>query len=459
LTASDASHYYGSVPGIDLEKHTNGFDADGPPGPYIEAGLAVTWTYLVTNTGNVTLTGVIVVDDQLGAIPCPESQLDARQTMTCTAAGIALPGLYANTGTATGTPPVGAPVTDMDLSHYLGSIPEVLLETRTNGQDADAPPGPYLEAGGPVTWTYAITNESALTLSNVVVTDSQDVDVSCPGTTLAPWAGFTCIATGTVAAGPYSNLGRVTALPPGGSAVTASDPSHYYGSAPGIALETRTNGRDADEAPGPYIKVGQPVTWTYRVTNTGNITLTGIVVEDDQGLEVSCPATTLAVDESMACQATDTALPGQYANVGSATGTPPVGASAEAHDPSHYYGAVLDISLEKQTNGYDADTPPGPFIEAGSIVRWTYMVANTGNVPLVDVVVEDDQGLAITCPSTTLAAGVAMTCLATGTADRAQYRNLGTVTARFEDWTVADWDTSHYNSNTASYLYLPLILR
>jgi hypothetical protein len=87
------------------------------------------------------------------------------------------------------------------------------------------------------------------------------------------------------------------------------------------------------------------------------------------------------------------------------------------------------------------------------------MVANTGNVPLVDVVVEDDQGLAITCPSTTLAAGVAMTCLATGTADRAQYRNLGTVTARFEDWTVADWDTSHYNSNTASYLYLPLILR
>jgi hypothetical protein len=33
------------------------------------------------------------------------------------------------------------------------------------------------------------------------------------------------------------------------------------------------------------------------------------------------------------------------------------------------------------------------------------------------------------------------------------------VTARFEEWTVGDWDTSHYHSNSTFYLYLPLILR
>ena len=39
--------------------------------------------------------------------------------MTCTASGLADgPGLYANVGTASGTPEVGAPVTDTDLSHY-----------------------------------------------------------------------------------------------------------------------------------------------------------------------------------------------------------------------------------------------------------------------------------------------------------------------------------------------------
>ena len=64
--------------------------------------------------------------------------------------------------------------------------------------------------------------------------------------------------------------------------------------APSIEIEKSTNGDDADTAPGPFIPVGDPVPWTYAVTNTGNDTLTSIVVSDNRGVAVTCPATRLA---------------------------------------------------------------------------------------------------------------------------------------------------------------------
>ena len=49
VSDTDPSHYIGAVPGIDIEKATNGSDADHPPGPFLPVGGAVTWTYLVSN--------------------------------------------------------------------------------------------------------------------------------------------------------------------------------------------------------------------------------------------------------------------------------------------------------------------------------------------------------------------------------------------------------------------------
>ena len=77
--------------------------------------------------------------------------------------------------------------------------------------------------------------------------------------------------------GQYSNTGSVLATPLFGPDVTSSDDSHYYGSSPSITVVKRTNGVVAAAEPGPYIKIGDPVTWTYEVNNSGNITLTGIV--------------------------------------------------------------------------------------------------------------------------------------------------------------------------------------
>ena len=48
---------------IQLVKSTNGLDANVPPIPFIVQGGAVTWTYAVTNTGNVFLDNISLVDD------------------------------------------------------------------------------------------------------------------------------------------------------------------------------------------------------------------------------------------------------------------------------------------------------------------------------------------------------------------------------------------------------------
>lgn len=124
VAAEDPSHYLGveeapAEPAIDLEKSTNGFDADEAPGPEIIVGEAVEWTYVVTNTGDVGLGNIEVTDDILGSI-CEVESLEPGESATCTATGVAEAGQYANVGTATGEDAEMTIVSDDDPSHYLG---------------------------------------------------------------------------------------------------------------------------------------------------------------------------------------------------------------------------------------------------------------------------------------------------------------------------------------------------
>ena len=109
-------------PAVTIEKSTNGEDADNAPGPSILVGSAVTWRYVVTNTGTTNLTGVVVVDDQGVSVSCGgQTTLSAGQVMTCTGTGVATLGQYRNVGRVTANSVPGA-VDDSDPSHYLGVI-------------------------------------------------------------------------------------------------------------------------------------------------------------------------------------------------------------------------------------------------------------------------------------------------------------------------------------------------
>ena len=52
------------------------------------------------------------------------------------------------------------------------------------------------------------------------------------------------------------------------------------------------------------------MSWSYVVTNTGTVALTGIVVTDSEGVAVSCGKTTLSAGNSMTCTGLGTAVAG-----------------------------------------------------------------------------------------------------------------------------------------------------
>jgi hypothetical protein len=108
---------------VRIEKLTNGADANSAPGPSIEVGKPVIWEYVVTNTGTVPLTGILVSDDRGVSVTCPKPTLEPGETMTCTGTGTAILGQYRNVGTVTAGSTVGS-ATDSDASHYLGKDPD-----------------------------------------------------------------------------------------------------------------------------------------------------------------------------------------------------------------------------------------------------------------------------------------------------------------------------------------------
>ncbi len=110
----------------------------------------------------------------------------------------------------------------------------------------------------------------------------------------------------------------------------------------------------------------------------------------------------LDTTETWTYQTTRTVTAGQYSNIGTVTGNPvdPTGgdiagiSDASDTDPSNHFGATAGINVVKSTNGQDANTAPGPTLAVGSTATFTYVVTNTGNVPLGTVVVRDDNGTA-----------------------------------------------------------------
>ncbi|WP_196214145.1 hypothetical protein [Methanolobus vulcani] len=233
---------------------------------------------------------------------------------------------------------------------------------------------------------------------------------------------------------------------------------------PEIHIEKATNGVDADTyEEAPELSLGQDVTWTYVVTNTGNVPLADVEVTDDQGvIPVFQGGDTdgdglLDLTETWTYEAEGTAECGDYENVADVVGYYGV-IPVTDDDPSHYVvSCEPDIDIEKSTNGFDADFPSGPAIEVGETITWKYVVTNTGDAALTNIVVVDDVIGTIGNDKITdkadgddvLEIGEEWTYIVTDTLEECTplYKNTGNVTGEAVDdgTVVTDEDPSHYH--------------
>ena len=123
-----------AAPAITLDKQ-----AGTPSGA--TAGSTIAYTFVVTNTGNVTLTAVAVTDAKVGTVTCPVATLAPGDDTTCTATYTLTQadvdaGSVVNTATATGTPPTGAAVTG-DRHGDHDDPGSAVDHARQAGRDAD----------------------------------------------------------------------------------------------------------------------------------------------------------------------------------------------------------------------------------------------------------------------------------------------------------------------------------
>ncbi|MBK8505309.1 MAG: DUF11 domain-containing protein [Saprospiraceae bacterium] len=452
-------------------------------------GDVITYTYTVTNTGNVTLYDVVVSETMAeftgtGMLPAPvyvsggtdeDMEMDVADllpgaTLTYTATYAITQddingGGVTNQALATGQDPDDMDVTDeSDESNpadgnddptttTIPDDPNIGLVKTSNldlGMDMVATPGDL------ITYTYTAINTGNVTLYDVVVAENigmftgtgtlplpvyvaggTDEDMEMDVADLVPGAMLTYRSTYAITqldinAGGVTNQATATGQDPDNMIVTddsdESDPLDgnddptitVIPQIPNIGLVKTAV---FDLGMNMSANVGDMITYTYTVTNTGNVTLYDVVVAENIGMFTGTGTLPVPVyvaggtDEDMEMDVADL-VPGAVLtyrstytitqldiNAGGVTNQ----ATATGQDPDNMI--VIDDSDESDPlDGNDDPTtttiPRGSNIgivktstldlgmdmiaTPGDLITYTYEVTNTGNVPLYDVVVNEN---------------------------------------------------------------------
>jgi uncharacterized repeat protein (TIGR01451 family) len=396
LSANDiASVTVEGIPSIDVVKTS---DATGTN----QVGDVITYTYTVTNDGDVTLTDVTVVDTPdgpatLGVTTLAPGEKTTRTLMhTVTQADLDA-GSRTNTADAEGTDPAGVVVTDQDtLTVTFAQNPSIDVVKTSDATGTN-------QVGDVITYTYTVTNDGDVTLTDITVVDTPDGPVTLGVTTLAPGEQTSGALQHTVTqadldTGSRDNIADASGTDPAGVVVTDQDTlTVLFAQNPSIDVVKISDATGTNQ-------VGDVITYTYTVTNDGDVTLTDVTVVDTPDGPVTLGTTTLAPGASTNGMLTHTVTQadldaGSRTNTADAEGTDPAGVVVTDQDTLTVLFAqnpsidVVKISDATGTN------------QVGDVITYTYTVKNEGDVTLTDITVVDTPDGPVTLGVTTLAPG------------------------------------------------------
>ena len=140
---------------------------------------------------------------------------------------------------------------------------------------------------------------------------------------------------------------------------------------------------DKQASPSSYDSVGDVISYSYVVTNTGNVTLFGIAVTDNK-VSVTCAPATLLPGNSVTCTASHTIAQADLDN-GSITNIATASSGAvTSNQDTVTVNAVKSPGLGLTKVGALDMTVVAPSgrVDVGDKVNYTLTASNTGNVTL-----------------------------------------------------------------------------
>jgi uncharacterized repeat protein (TIGR01451 family) len=366
----------------------------------------VTYCFIVSNTGDVTLTSVTVIDDVYGPVTLGTTTLAPGETTEGTITHVVVVSdapSVTNTATANGTDPCGVTVTNTDPCTINVAIAPGIEVVKTASLTGTCPGSDPLAVsiGDTVTYCFIVSNTGDVSLTSVTVNDDIYGSVTLGTTTLAPGetteGTITHIVVGSDAPS-VTDTATATGTPPAGAEVTGIDDCTIdVAIAPGIEVVKTASLTGTCPGSDPLaVNIGDTVTYCFNVTNTGDVTLSGITVNDDIYGSVTLGTTTLAPSESTEGTLTHIVVGSDAPSVtdtATAMGTDPLDGTVTDTDPCTINVAIApDIAITKTANVSSATV--------GTVIGYTITVNNTGNVNLTNVLVTDSlTGLSETIPT------------------------------------------------------------
>lgn len=343
---------------IAVDKKVNGGDYDAAQPLVVHEGDTLEYTVLITNTGDTRLEVVSLSDSLTSDLPAScsagiGSNLDLGATISCAYTSTAGEDSH-NAVSVTGEDALGGAVSASD-----GTFVDVIHPSISLAKSGPA----QAHEGDLVTYSFNVRNTGDAPLAEVAVAD--DV-LGAVGTIsiLAPGATETLTALFKVPTGAADIINTALACgeDPLGAPVCDGDGHSLDPIHPAIELV-----KTADP-----VSVSGPaglVTFTYVVTNVGDVLLTGVTVTDDV---IGAIGSIGSLDPQSSVTLTKTVIvttSSPTRNVGKASGSDPLGRAVEDSDDATI-SIVLPVLIVAPPGAAASAAPHGPLaLKAAELPR------------------------------------------------------------------------------------------
>ncbi len=349
-----------------------------PVAPVAPGGL-LTYSGTVTNTGNIALTNVIVLNTLSGGTPIFTATVLAAGTGTNFTGSYLAPTNCTSTSVSTVT---GRSICGIAVTNSAGTT--CAITTTPAITVTQVCPFNSVLPGGIMTYSGTVSNAGNITLTNVIVTDNR------------PAANTVIFTVATLAPGATANFNGSYVTPADCCVVWSTVQASGQGCAGVTVTDTATAACTVLTVPqivvtkvcpvGPLLP-GDLLTYSGSVSNAGNITLINVTVTDSQtpGTPLLPVTTVLAPGQSLTYVAAYTIPPDFCGNDT---------VSVTSLDVCNYQPVTNSVSTTcpVTTSPRIVVTKNCPALPTprGGLFTYTGSVSNAGNVSLVNVYVVDN---------------------------------------------------------------------